>query len=890
MQRFSWLISRYLITSVLPYFLSAWVLLSVILFVQQASRYSDTFFNVNIPTNLIWQLTAALVPNVIAFTCPMAVLVGVIIGLTRMLGDNELVAIRAAGVGNIQIAIPMIVLGLVMSAFAFVVNLRGVPLAASLVRSVALQTAIQKLESPIEPGVFNTEVNGYTIYVKGADLETNRWKNIFIYNEDPANRSLRLITSRRGRIDTTDQRSELVLENASVSTLPLEPGQGKYITESLGEIRFAIKTRRDELIDRVKATEIRPEELGLQELSEYAGQKEGPERTEAQILQQRRVILSITPLIFALLGTAIVLRFSRGGRGFAVASALAVLIAFYLLAFLGEQLARVGAIGVIASGAIPVLGSIAGLIWLSYHGKFGFARELIEKMGSWLPKRERSSSRPQARNVVMDLTTGLRDFDISFNLIAYFALAFVFLLAIFLIFTAFEMWRFAGTFDGGPIMLAKYLGYLLPFAYLQIAPSAAMVAVLATYVIKSRNNEIVTWTAAGQSVYRLLIPCFVLALLLGAVNFIVQEKVLPASNRLQDSTRTLIRNKGVPREQTGKYWVANEKRIYSFSFEKGQELASDNGIREGQLRLNREVSASDNAHTAAISRDLASDNAKRSFAGHLHTDSGQPAGSASDNAYSRAFPVHAGIPDRLVNDHREDRRGSIMLQLGRMLDREVPWAAAFRVFALASNTIIPSASDNENRERPCASQCVRDLIVYEFDDRGERLQAVYRADSAEWSSGSLRFIGAVEKNILENGRITTQTQTGGSIDETLNPFAELRLKPNHLNAAELKDQIRIVESDVEKRTLSVGLQKKYTTPLLPLVMALFTAPFALSLSRKGKAATVGYAVLLWLLFTGTVTVFDQAGLSGLLSPQLAVWAPVVMFASLGVFLLSKVRT
>ena len=63
--RFSWKISKYLIGAVLPYFIFSWLLLSVILFVQQASRFSDIFFSVNIPTNLVWQLTFALVPSVI---------------------------------------------------------------------------------------------------------------------------------------------------------------------------------------------------------------------------------------------------------------------------------------------------------------------------------------------------------------------------------------------------------------------------------------------------------------------------------------------------------------------------------------------------------------------------------------------------------------------------------------------------------------------------------------------------------------------------------------------------------------------------------------------------------------------------------------------------------
>ena len=121
MKQVSWLISRYLVSTIVPYFVFSWLLLSVILFVRQASLYSDIFFSVNIPTNLIWQLTIALVPTVISFTCPMAMLVGTIIGLTKMQGDSELVAIRASGVGNLQIAMPIMILGVIMSIFAFFV-------------------------------------------------------------------------------------------------------------------------------------------------------------------------------------------------------------------------------------------------------------------------------------------------------------------------------------------------------------------------------------------------------------------------------------------------------------------------------------------------------------------------------------------------------------------------------------------------------------------------------------------------------------------------------------------------------------------------------------------------------------------------------------------------
>ncbi len=769
MKRIGWLISTYLLRVIFPYFAMAWLLLSVILFVQQASRYSDIFFSANIPTNLVWQLTIALIPNVIAFTCPMAMLVGTIIGLSKMQGDSELVAIRASGVGNLQIAVPIMILGLLLSGFAFLVNLKGVPLAASLVRNVALQTAIKKLESPLEPGVFNTEVAGYTIYVKGGDIETGRWKNIFIYSEDAANNSVRLITSTQGRVDTSDETTELVLENASASTLPMTPGAGKYISESIGEVRFAIKTKRGELIDKLQNPELTPEELGLAQLSTYAAGKEGKDRVEADLIWQRRLLLSITPFIFCVLGTVMVLRFNRGGRGRGIAVALAVLIAFYLLSFLGEQLARTGTISVTQGSLIPIIVSAMAILWFNYSRRLDFWSVPVEKIKAAIGRLNRSRSNIQFRNIFVDLTTGLRDFDIVRNLLKNFILTLSFLTTIFIIFTAFELWKFAGSMDGGIVLLAKYLFYLLPFVYLQLVPSAAMIGVLATYAIKSRQNEIVTWTSAGQSVYRLLVPSFMLMALLGVVNFGLQELLLPNSNRIQDGTRDQLRARGKLEDKSGKYWIASDQRIYSFR-------------------------------------------------------------------------------------------------------------------------TVEFASDNDKSIVPCSAGCLHDLSIYQFDDNGTALQSVYRAKNAVWERGKISFAGNVEKSYMRDGRIETENSTGGEVAEAQDPFLGLRAKPSQLSTGEVKKQIASSESDVERRNLSVALEKKYTTLFLPFIMALFAAPFALSLSRKGNVVTVGYSIGLWLLFTGTNSVFEQLGLNGLLSPTLAVWSPLLIFSMFGVYLLTKVRT
>jgi len=75
-----------------------------------------------------------------------------------------------------------------------------------------------------------------------------------------------------------------------------------------------------------------------------------------------------------------------------------------------------------------------------------------------------------------------------------------------------------------------------------------------------------------------------------------------------------------------------------------------------------------------------------------------------------------------------------------------------------------------------------------------------------------------------------------------------------------------------------------------LIIAIFTAPFALSISRKGKAATVGLAIALWLVFMAVTSAFEQFGLSGTLDARLAIWAPAALFSLIGLFLLSRVKT
>lgn len=756
MKRFGFIISIYILKAVVPYFLFSWLLLSVILFVQQSSRFYDVFFSTTLPRSIIWQLALGLIPNVLAFTSPIAILIGGVIGLSKLQSDQELTVMRAAGVGNVQIAFPVAFLGILLSFFAFFVNLYGVPFGARIVRQVALQAAILKLESPFEPGVFNTEIRGFTIYVKTGNLQNGSWEQIFIHYTDEQNGDMRLITSKNGRIDIDDKKkdAEVVLENATITTIN-QSGK-KFIAEKVENFRFSISTKRNELIDKLKNAQKTPEELGLNELAEYAGKNTGRDKTEALILWQRRIILSITPLIFALLSAGLIIKFRQGNRGFGMFLALFCLIFYYLATLLGEQLARTEIINSTIAGLIPLTISFAVILYLFGSQKIAATRKFAK-----LSKLKEIKNLPRylfGRNSHNPINSKIFDFDIISNLLKFYLLSLCILGAIFLIFTAFELWKFAGTIENGFFLLSKYLLYLVPYIYVQLAGSALLVATLATYIIKSRNREIVVWTAAGRSIYRILLPCFILMLFIGGINYFIQENVLPNSNVVQDELRSQIRSRGKLAEKNGKLWAAIDNRIYAFQ-------------------------------------------------------------TVSTKDYS----------------------------------------------------------------------AVKNLTLYQFDEKGERLTSFINAEQAVWETGAIKFPNGANLNRLIDGKLETR-KIDGEVSENYNPFGIRAEVAAHLSSNQLKERIKNAKTDSEKINFQIALQKRYTTLFLPLVIILFTAPFAVSISRRGNVLTVAYAVGLWLLFTGMTSVFEQMADNNLITPEIAVWSPLCLFAILGMILISRLKT
>lgn len=575
------LIERYIVRAMIPYIVLSLLLLTAILFAQQASRFAELLMGTRVPLGTVTELALSLLPNVLAFTLPMALLTGILIGFSRMGSDSELTAMRVAGVGTWKMIWPVLLAGAMLALISLYVNLKLAPESSQLLRRIGERTILYKLDSPVEPRTFNTDIPRNVIYVRDGDKAQGTWGRVFLYTDAPEG-STRIVTARVGRIDAAGEQSELVLNDAVQITLPGTSGnaQNSYVTERLDHLRIVLDTGRKAILERLQRSESepKPNEMQWSDLSSYAASKTGLEQREARTLIHKRLAMSLAPLVFAFLGAALGLRVRKGGRGIGVLLSILITLAYYLVTLAGEQMARAGTIAPFVGAWLASAATIGYASVLLARDRIGFLgriRRIMEKTGRSStadPVRKRS---PRTGKTRLFNFPSLMDADVLRTVALSFTLAFISLVGIFLVFTLFELWRLIVTKGAGLWTVGEYLLFLLPLATVQLLPASVLIAVLATYALKSRRSEFTAWWASGQSIYRLMLPGLLFAAIVGGCLWAIQEHLMPAANIRQDALRTQIKG-DISRATVSfdKQWLASAEsgRLYSYEYEEPGRL------------------------------------------------------------------------------------------------------------------------------------------------------------------------------------------------------------------------------------------------------------------------------------------------------------------------------
>jgi LPS export ABC transporter permease LptG len=168
----------------------------------------------------------------------------------------------------------------------------------------------------------------------------------------------------------------------------------------------------------------------------------------------------------------------------------------------------------------------------------------------------------------------LMDIYLLRRFFSYFVLLMAVFIFLFEAFTFFELLDDIARHRVPFLIVADYFRYLTPYLLYNLAPLGALVAVLVTLGVMSKNNEIVACKASGISLYRLAIPLLLAGLALAAVMILLDQTYLPYANQRQDALRNQIKGRPPQTYAHPQRWIfGNNEKIYNYDlFDPAQNL------------------------------------------------------------------------------------------------------------------------------------------------------------------------------------------------------------------------------------------------------------------------------------------------------------------------------
>ncbi len=140
---------------------------------------------------------------------PLATLIASIMTLGNFGENNELLAMKAAGISLTRILAPLIVVALFISVAAFFASNNLIPVAYGKIYTLRDDIAKTKEEIKIPNGIFYNGIEGYTIRVSATD-EKNIMHEVMVYDHSANKGNISLTVADSGKVKLTPDKSSLV--------------------------------------------------------------------------------------------------------------------------------------------------------------------------------------------------------------------------------------------------------------------------------------------------------------------------------------------------------------------------------------------------------------------------------------------------------------------------------------------------------------------------------------------------------------------------------------------------------------------------------------------------------------------------------------------------------
>jgi len=194
-----------------PIFLTLFAITSVIYLVKIASLTSVITINFK---ELIY-LYSLSVPQILFYTLPITFFISIIINLSKLSNEYELIVITSFGLSPLKLARLLIPVSFLLSVALFCISFILIP-QADYLKDVFINHKKQEAQFNIKPSEYGQKFGSWYIYVEQKTKDT--YHNIMLYQNNKANKD-KFIIAKKAIILTTNNALQLQLFQGSLSTI-----------------------------------------------------------------------------------------------------------------------------------------------------------------------------------------------------------------------------------------------------------------------------------------------------------------------------------------------------------------------------------------------------------------------------------------------------------------------------------------------------------------------------------------------------------------------------------------------------------------------------------------------------------------------------------------------
>jgi len=577
------ILTRYILREVTSHALIGAAIFTFVLFTRDLGRILELVVRASAPLPSVAAIFFYTVPFALTYTIPMSVLVGILIGLSRLAADSEITAMRASGMGVWSFGRVLAIFVAAAWTLALLNGLYLAPWSLASLGHLEDQLKGSQVSYEVQPRVFYEGFPKLVLYVQDVHSAQGGavWKDVFLADiSDAANPRITL-ASEGILVPEGQDRLHLHLTNGSThETDPSKADHYEISTFQQTDIPIELASSENKSEEQVPYRAI-----GTWALRERAASLD-PATARLYLIEfHNRFALPTACLVLAMVGIPLGLSSKKSGKSGGFVITIVLVFVYYFISLLGVSLAKQGRVGP-AFGAwlanLVFFTAALFLLWQAERRPFALSAIRLawksDELPPNVPAHDRRSRRREPANAFERASTRRRVFSASFptllddyvlrDFFLYLGMIVSAFLVLLLVFTLFELLGDILRNQTPAIVVAEYLLNVAPYLLYTVAPLIMLLAVLITFGLMNRSNEITAIKAAGTSVYRIATPVMAAAAVLAAGLFFADQFYLPHTNKRQEALHNQI--KGKPPQtylRPDRRWIFGQHNdIYYYQF------------------------------------------------------------------------------------------------------------------------------------------------------------------------------------------------------------------------------------------------------------------------------------------------------------------------------------